>query len=93
MRLHIGIEETLVNGQLVKHEKHYRSIVKGISWRVIGSLDTFWIALFVNRDTHHAAQTAFYIAATEVITKGLLFWLHERAWIKVDWGKSQPTGR
>jgi len=53
----------------------------------VGSLDTFWIALFVNRDSAHAMQTAFYITATEVFTKIFLFWLHERAWMKLKWGK------
>lgn len=88
MRLAFGSEEKIINGVLVKEEKHYRSLVKGISWRIVGSLDTFWIALFVNRGSEHAAQTAFYIAATEVITKVLLYWLHERAWLNVKWGKA-----
>lgn len=87
MRLSFGTEETLKEGVTTKEEKHYRSLVKGISWRIVGSLDTFWIALFVNRHSEHAAQTAFYIAATEVITKVLLFWLHERTWLNVKWGK------
>lgn len=87
MRLAFGTEEKIIDGALVKKEKHYRSLVKGISWRIVGSLDTFWIALFVNRGTEHAAQTAFYIAATEVITKVFLFWLHERAWMNIKWGK------
>jgi uncharacterized membrane protein len=86
MRLDFGTEQVLKDGQTVKQDKHYRSIIKGISWRAIGSLDTFWIALFVNSDSVHATQTAFYIAATEVITKVLLFWLHERIWMRVKWG-------
>lgn len=91
MGLLFGTEEVLKNGAVVKHEKHYRSLVKGISWRIVGSLDTFWIALLVNRNSEHATQTAFYIAATEVITKVLLFWLHERAWLKVNWGKESKV--
>lgn len=88
MRLSFGTEETELNGETIRHEKHHRSIIKGISWRIVGSLDTFWIALFVNRDSAHATQTAFYIAATEVITKVFLFWLHERTWMKIQWGKA-----
>ena len=86
MRLRFGTDEVVEDGTLIKKEKHYRSVVKGISWRTIGSLDTFWIALFVNSDSVHATQTAFYIAATEVITKVALFWLHERIWMKIKWG-------
>ncbi len=28
------------------------------------------------------------IAATEVITKILLYWLHERVWNRIKWGKT-----
>lgn len=92
MKLKLGVEDVVVNGYIIERELHYRSIIKGASWRIVGSLDTFWIALFVNRGSIHATQTAFFIAATEVITKILLFWLHERAWMKVNWGrKSIPA--
>ncbi len=86
MRLKFGTEEVRTNNEIVVQDKHVRSIIKGASWRVIGSLDTFWIALFVNSDGAHPTQTAFYIAATEVITKIALFWLHERIWMRVKWG-------
>jgi uncharacterized membrane protein len=96
MRLSFGTEEIKQNNELIVRDKHYRSIIKGVSWRIIGSLDTFWIALFINSDAPHPTQTAFYIAATEVITKVGLFWLHERLWMKVKWGAKpiqilQPT--
>ncbi len=86
MRLPFGTEQVRQGNELIIQDKHYRSLIKGISWRIVGSLDTFWIALFVNSDSSHATQTAFYIAATEVITKVGLFWLHERIWMKVKWG-------
>lgn len=86
MRLKFGTWVSIENGIGVRREKHYRSLVKGVSWRAIGSLDTFWIALLVNHAAAHATQTAFYIAGTEVITKVALFWLHERVWMRVKWG-------
>ena len=89
MKLKFGTETEIINGEELVKEKHYRSIVKGISWRIIGSLDTFWIALVINRESPTATQTAFYISATEVITKVALFWLHERVWMKVNWGRKQ----
>jgi len=85
-RLSFGTQEKLMNGKLKKRELHSRSVMKGITWRAVGSLDTFWIAYFVNRDSAHAVQTAFYITATEIITKIILYWLHERTWMKVRWG-------
>ena len=89
MKLQFGTEQVTENGQVVISDKHYRSILKGICWRIVGSLDTFWIALVINGDAPKPVQTAFYIAATEVLTKVGLFWLHERIWIKVKWG-AQP---
>jgi uncharacterized membrane protein len=86
-RLSIGTKEKIVNGRIKKSELHSRSFIKGITWRFLGSLDTFWIVYFVNRDSSHAVQTAFYITLTEFITKIILYWLHERTWMKVRWGK------
>lgn len=86
-KLEFGTRKKIVDGKEKIRERHRRSAAKGISWRIVGSLDTFWIALFVNRTSAHAVQTAFYITATEVFTKIFLFWLHERMWMKVKWGK------
>jgi uncharacterized membrane protein len=86
-RLSFGTKEKIVNGVLKKGELQSRSIIKGITWRALGSLDTFWIAYFVNRNSTHAVQTALYITLTEIITKVLLYWLHERTWMKVRWGR------
>jgi uncharacterized membrane protein len=87
-RMAFGRREKSVHGKINKSELHARSVAKGISWRIVGSIDTFWIALFVNQDSSHAVQTAFYITATEVFTKIFFFWLHERAWMKIKWGRA-----
>lgn len=70
---------------------HARSLVKGISWRALGTLDTMVISYFV---TGHL-MSALKIGAFEVFTKIALFYLHERVWGKVKWGriiqKMQPV--
>lgn len=58
-------------------ESHFRSIIKGISWRVVGTLDTIIISFFL---TGHIT-TALKIGFTEVITKVSLYYLHERVWL------------
>jgi len=68
-------------------DKHYRSIVKGMSWRVFGTMDTILIALFWTGDY----KKALAIGATEVITKVGLFWLHERVWFRIKWGQPKDT--
>ena len=65
-------------------EQHRRSFLKAISWRITGSIDTFLIS-FIVTGTFKLAGT---IAATEVLTKVGLYYLHERAWNKIKLGKS-----
>ncbi|HVJ00311.1 MAG TPA: DUF2061 domain-containing protein [Sphingomonas sp.] len=63
-------------------ESHPRSIVKAVSWRALGSIDTFVLSYLFTGSTGAAAS----IAGTEVFTKIVLFYFHERAWSLVHWG-------
>jgi len=66
-------------------EAHSRSLAKAVSWRLTGSLDTFVISFIV---TGHVT-VAGSIAATELITKIVLYYLHERAWTFIPWGRKR----
>ncbi len=69
-------------------ESHPRSIVKAVSWRALGSIDTFVLSYLFTGNTGAAAS----IAGTEVFTKIVLFYFHERAWTLVRWGhRAHPT--
>lgn len=68
-------------------ESHPRSIVKAISWRTLGSIDTFILSLFFTS----SATLAGSIALTEVFTKIVLYYGHERVWASVPWGSSLPV--
>jgi len=74
-----------VNGATYKKESHIRSIIKGISWRIIGTIDTMLLSYLI---TGHLQQ-ALKIGFTEVFTKILLYWLHERVWQYFLVGKQQ----
>ena len=63
-------------------EAHSRSFAKAVSWRVTGTIDTFLISAIVTGK----ATTAGLIAATEVLTKIVLFYFHERIWAVIPWG-------
>jgi len=64
------------------HEGHRRSFVKAVSWRALGSIDTFLLSwLFTG-----SPKAAGAIASTEVITKIALYYFHERVWSSVKWG-------
>ncbi len=70
------------------HEKPYRSVVKTISWRALGTLDTIVISFVVTGSMGMAAS----IGAIELVTKMVLYYFHERAWSKTSFGieKHQP---
>ncbi len=65
------------------HEKPYRSIVKTISWRALGTLDTIVISFLVTGNIGMAAS----IGAIELVTKMVLYYFHERAWNKLSFGR------
>ncbi|MBV1918754.1 MAG: DUF2061 domain-containing protein [Sphingomonadaceae bacterium] len=69
-------------------EAHSRSMAKATSWRVLGSIDTFLLSWLFTGNVRAAGA----IATTEVLTKIVLYYLHERAWSSVGWGmkKDEP---
>jgi len=68
------------------NESHARSAAKAISWRATGSIDTFVISFVITGSPKFAGS----IALTEVVTKIVLYYLHERVWTLVPWGKRRP---
>ncbi len=76
----IGREQIVSDtGYVSYNDKHWRSFAKGISWRVLGSIDTIIIAFFVTGQV----STAFEIGFTEVFTKMILYYFHERIWLRI----------
>ena len=66
-------------------DTNIRSVVKGISWRVIASITTMIIVyLFFGR-----LDLAIATGLIETVFKLSLYWIHERAWLKVRWGRKQ----
>ena len=55
------------------------SLIKAVTWRVTGSLDTMFIAWWMTG----SLQTGGKIALAEVITKTALFYVHERMWERI----------
>ena len=64
-------------------EHHYRSLVKALSWRATGTVDTIIISYLV---TGHA-KMAFSIGFVELFTKIFLYYIHERIWNRLSFGK------
>ena len=68
----------------IRSETPIRSVVKSISWRIIGTLDTILISWLVTGKV----KTALSIGFVELFTKMLLYFLHERLWNAMRWGKN-----
>ena len=64
-------------------ERPERSILKSITWRILGTADTVIISWIVTG----ALTLAFSIGFVELLSKMLLYFVHERIWNKVRWGK------
>ena len=64
-------------------EKPYRSLVKAISWRATGTVDTIVVSLLVTGQL----KLAVSIGAIELVTKVCLYYLHERVWNNIPFGR------
>lgn len=64
-------------------DKHYRSIVKAFSWRATGTVDTILISFLVTGKVKLALSIGFI----ELFTKVGLYYVHERVWEKLSFGR------
>jgi uncharacterized membrane protein len=64
-------------------DKHYRSLIKAVSWRITGSIDTLIITFIITGKL----KWAFTISGVELFTKIGLYYVHERVWEKLPFGR------
>ena len=72
----------------LKNESRLKSLIKGISWRIIGTIDTLFVAFIITGDTVKSLS----IGGIEVFTKIFLYYLHERLWSRISeqfWKKTK----
>ncbi|GAB2497585.1 MULTISPECIES: DUF2061 domain-containing protein [Algoriphagus] len=60
-------------------DSNLKSIAKSISWRIVGTLDTMVISYIITGQLVMAVS----IGSVEVVTKILLYYVHERVWENV----------
>jgi len=71
--------------QDTQSEKPIRSVVKAVSWRVVGTIDTFVVSYFVLGEGKW--REAIAISGVDFMTKMILYFAHERVWNKIKWGR------
>jgi len=62
-----------------------RHILKTITWRIVGTIDTMILGWLISGDL----KIGLTIGSFEVVTKMILYFLHERAWYKFNFGISR----
>lgn len=68
-------------------DRPVKSVFKAITWRVIASGTTWVLAWFFFKNDPLAVQKASGIALAESVLKIILYFLHERLWNTVRWGR------
>jgi adenylylsulfate kinase len=68
-------------------ETHARSVAKAISWRVMGTFATSALVFIFTR----RLVLSLAVGGLEFVSKIGLFWLHERLWDRLRYGKEEIT--
>ena len=67
----------------VYKDAHHRSIVKAISWRFVATITTITIVMILTGRIELAAIAG----AADIVLKLILYYLHERIWGIIRFGK------
>ena len=68
-------------------ETHLRSVVKGISWRIVATLVTTIVVFLYSGELVAAA----IVGSIDALVKIFLYWGHERIWQRIQWERIIPT--
>lgn len=66
-----------------------RHLAKTMTWRIVGTIDTMIIGWLVSGNP----LVGLSIGGTEVVTKMILYFLHERMWLKYGYKKDEEGNR
>lgn len=73
------------NNLILKSDKNLsrmRHLLKTISWRLIGTIDTIIVGTLISGDY----KLGLSIGGIEILTKMILYYIHERVWYKLPFG-------
>ncbi len=69
------------------YEKPYRTLAKTMSWRVTGTIVTMSASYIITGEL----SAAMSIGVLEFISKSVLFYIHERLWDRIKFGRVYPA--
>src|SRR5210317_368727 len=67
----------------MKDQSRKRHIAKSVTWRIVGTLDTILISWLISGNP----LTGLKIGFSEVLTKMVLYYFHERVWFRINLSK------
>lgn len=67
---------TTAENKEVRTESHLRSVLKGVTWRIVATSTTMIITYWYTGKI----DTALMVGGTEFLLKIGIYYLHERAW-------------
>jgi uncharacterized membrane protein len=70
----------------LERESPSRTLAKTISWRIVASATTF-IIFYLTAGGKVAIQIISAAIGIEVVAKMIIYYLHERAWAHIHWGR------
>ena len=75
------IVDQILTSKLNKGDSQRKSLVKSLSWRILGTIDTIVISWILTG----TLSVALSIGSIEVFTKLFLYYAHERIWNLIKW--------
>lgn len=70
--------------QHYKTSSHFRSILKGISWRIVATADTIAVVLLITCLFDQCSiANALAIGGAEFLLKLAIYYVHERLWLNI----------
>jgi len=68
---------------MMKDQSRKRHLAKAVTWRLVGTIDTILLSWLISGNP----LTGLKIGVSEVITKMVLYYFHERVWFKINLSK------
>ena len=67
-------------------ERHSRTVFKTLSWRVFATVSTLILVYFFTRNIVISAS----VSLVDVVVKTVIYYLHERIWNNITFGRECP---
>jgi uncharacterized membrane protein len=68
-------------------ETHVRSVAKAVSWRIVATLTTVLLVYVFTRNLVVSGG----VGVTELLSKLLIYYVHERVWNAIGFGRIKKT--